>query len=203
MVVAASACHQAVAPRPEQSHPASPAASAPPATGEPLCCCEVNGDAFESRAGACTAGTPAVPDGTCVGWTACGFATGTTRTTADRPDLAPAVAVPAGACCCDAVDGFAVVARASCGECLDADWCAQAPPAPPPPAHTAAIAGVDRCVQIADHFEPWRKNPDWATEVSPRAQLISDCRAQGWSPQLQDCLLAAAGPLDLDGCVGY
>lgn len=175
--------------------------------GEPLCCCELDPPGepparFESRASACAAGTPTIPEGTCVDWTACGFAAGTSRTTADRPDLAPAVAVPAGSCCCDATDGFAVVASASCGECLDPDWCEPAAPVPPPP-HTPAIAGVDRCVQIADHFESWRKNPDWATEVSPRAQLIADCRAKGWSPLLQDCLLAANAPLELDDCVAY
>jgi hypothetical protein len=60
---------------------------------------------------------------------------------------------------------------------------------------------VDRCVKVADHFEPWRSNPDWAHEVSPRAQLIADCQTKKWSNALQECLLAAGGPLDLDQCI--
>jgi hypothetical protein len=73
-------------------------------------------------------------------------------------------------------------------------------PVPPPPPEPPRPP-PDRCVQVADHFEPWRKNPLWAEEVSPRDRLIADCREQRWSKQLTDCLLAAGGPLDLDSCI--
>jgi hypothetical protein len=69
------------------------------------------------------------------------------------------------------------------------------PPPPPPP------APPDRCVQVADHFEPWRANELWRDEVSPRAKLIADCRAQRWSIELTNCLLRAHSPLELDDCI--
>jgi hypothetical protein len=72
-----------------------------------------------------------------------------------------------------------------------------------PVTRTPVPPGADRCVQIADHFEPWRKNPDWAAEFSPRQRLISDCKSQHWSRELEDCLLGSNNPLELDSCLDF
>jgi hypothetical protein len=203
ITILAIACHHTVAAPPSEHQTAPPLATSAPE----LCCCEwtnpneaTEKQHYEARASACTGGTPAMPEGACVDWSSCGFASGAHRTIADRPDLASTVAVPAGACCCDSGDAFRVVEQGRCtGTCLDADWCAGSDRTRPQSAPT--IVWIDRCVEIADHFEPWRKNPDWAREVSPRARLIADCQAKKWSSALQQCLLAAAGPLQLDDCV--
>jgi len=201
-LVVLAACTRSVPPPVEQH------ASAPPPSLPELCCCEWTNPSdhtdkqhYEARQTACLGGTPAMPEGACVDWTACGFARGAHRTLADRPDLASAVAVPAGSCCCDADEAFRVVAKERCtGTCLDADWCVRQT-TPPAPRQPSGIEWIDRCVEVADHFEPWRQNPDWANEVSPRTKLIADCQAQRWSPALQACLLEANGPLELDGCI--
>lgn len=170
---------------------------------EVLCCCELappnEPRPFESRASACTLGTPATPAGTCVDWTRCGFTSTTVRTIADRPDLASSVKVAPGMCCCDLEGSFGVAERTACRECLDADWCVADKREHPP--LTAPGPWIDRCAAIAEHFEPWRKRPEWAAEVSPRATLIADCRRDRWSNAMQSCLLGANSPLELDGCI--
>jgi len=57
------------------------------------------------------------------------------------------------------------------------------------------------CRGIADHFEPWRSNPLWASEVSPRPDLIKSCVDQRWSVPIMYCLLDSNSPLELDDCV--
>lgn len=170
---------------------------------EALCCCELgppNEPApFESRASACTMGTPATPAGNCVDWKRCGFANTAQRTIEDRPDLAAKVTVKPGSCCCDLEGAFRVTERSTCRECLDADWCE--PDKRVRPSLTAPGPWIDRCTRIADHFEPWRKNPDWAAEVAPRPSLIADCQRDRWSNALQTCLLGAHSPLELDHCI--
>jgi hypothetical protein len=199
-----AACTRSVPP-PVEQHASAP----PPFPAAELCCCKWTNPSdhhdtqhYEARRSACIGGTPAMPAGVCDDWSACGFPSGAHRTVADRADLASTVAVPPGSCCCDADAAFRIVPQASCtGTCLDADWCTRetTPPARPQP---SGIEWIDRCVEVADHFEPWRKNPHWANEVSPRTQLIADCQAQRWSAALQECLLEAGGPLELDGCIG-
>jgi hypothetical protein len=208
LVLALVACsHPAPAPNEPANRKPATVASIGHDNAEELCCCELAppndpSTRFESRASACRLGTPATPAGTCVAWTGCGFSTGAHRTVTDRPELAARVKVPPGSCCCDVDGAFRVVGAATCGTngtCLDADWCVPDGRSPPPV--TSPGPWIDRCVQVADHFEPWRKNPDWANEVSPRARLIADCQRDRWSIALQDCLLAANGPLDLDSCM--
>jgi hypothetical protein len=219
---AVTACSSAAIPGTVASSTAAPSSNAAAgpavaAAADELCCCERTfpgplsephaartTERWESRRDACTHDTPEYPAGRCADWTGCGFPNGSHRTLADRPDLAPPVALPAGSCCCEGSDGrgFQVVDTAACrsaGACLEPEWCA-GPAQPRRPPSTPVLG--DRCVQIADHFEPWRKNPDWAAEISPRERLVADCKAQHWSAALEDCLLAANGPLDLDGCVG-
>jgi hypothetical protein len=141
-----------------------------------------------------------MPEGRCVDWKQCGQPSNAHLTIADRPKLAAPVAVAPGHCCCSMPDWFRVVDAQECKTgCLEPEWCEDPPPKrpvthPPPPS-------ADRCVAIADHFEPWRANKFWKDEVSPRDRLIADCKAQHWSVELESCLLAAASPLELDGCV--
>lgn len=91
---------------------------------------------------------------------------------------------------------LAFVALVACGGTT-------APPASnrtsPAPVTSAQHA---RCLAIADHFEPWRANPLWAQEVSPRAQLIHDCEAHAWGEKLAACILANNSPIEMDACVG-
>ena len=63
-----------------------------------------------------------------------------------------------------------------------------------------AVETNDMCSRVADHFESWRRNPDWSEEISPREELLADCRTDHWSQPLIECLLQANSPLDLDRC---
>jgi hypothetical protein len=210
LVVSIAACKPVPPPAPvaNQAPPsiAHPRAASP--QPEDVCCCErlhppeeEAGAPWESRAAACLHGTPTLPDGRCIDWTRCGQPSGSHLTISDRPELAPPVAVARGTCCCSMPDWFRVVDISTCTSgCLEPEWCA-APPPKPVATHQPA-PNADRCVQIADHFEPWRANPLWKDEISPRAKLIADCKAHHWSVELESCLLDAAGPLDLDTCIG-
>jgi hypothetical protein len=205
-VVALVACTR---PAPAPIEPANRPTTVAAPDHEALCCCELSPPEspktrHESRESACRFGTPGMPEGMCVGWTGCGFPANAHRTVLDRPDLVAKVAVPVGSCCCSIDSEFRVEGAATCkqgGQCLDADWCEPDPRKLMPVSTPVGQPWIDRCVEIADHFEPWRKNPDWATEISPRKQLISDCQTKRWTLQLQDCLLGANSPLELDHCM--
>jgi hypothetical protein len=211
LVVAAVVACNSTSPPPVAHHGPVPSGAAIAATpsAEALCCCErlhpsneAAGAPWESRAGACAHGTPQLPEGRCVDYARCGLPSGVHRTLADRPELAARVAIPAGSCCCATTGAFRVVAQSVCAppaDCLEPEWCETARPARPATRSPAPL--VDRCVQIADHFEPWRSKQYWKDEIAPRAKLIADCKAQHWSIALEDCLLAASSPLELDGCV--